>query len=316
MRPFVAWSLIGAAALYLGGCSSRANGAACVESTEGSLTTRTLGDGDPYCRADADCTTVCTCADGATLGAEWQCSNSACDGAAMACMSFCSERDSMMKTIAGSFHSSGDSSSESAGSSDGASGSRDGGSSTTSTPCASATSSTAPGGEGAGRSDDSNASSSSSSSSSSGEQLPSSSDEDAATYCAGGGTNTCVCGHAKDWGDETATCSVASVGGGLCCAVPGWPQSEACACAELACDQLSSDTCTCGAKGGDVTKAVSSCAKPSGGICCVGEGAFGVQSCTCWQKMTQCPAGESEVSSCSVGSVKCDSGRSSVQTCR
>lgn len=304
-------ALIACVLLAVGvGCSSRPNGATCTEASDGVISPRTLGDGDPYCQADSDCRTTCTCADGRTNDAQYQCVQVACNGAFMACWNWCNEQGTYIKSIAGSYTPrAGDSAPPSSSSS---SASADEGSSAS--PCRSTASANSPSRE-SGEGSSSSSSTSSSSSSSDG-QSPSSSGEDAKTYCGGDSSSVCVCSHSSGWGDNVASCSAASVGGGLCCADAAWPASDGCGCMKLGCDQISSDTCTCGATGDSVTKAVSSCAKPSNGICCMDDGAFGSRDCTCWQKMSQCPTGMTEVSSCSVSSVTCRADHHVVSTCR
>jgi hypothetical protein len=137
-------------------------------------------------------------------------------------------------------------------------------------------------------------------------------DGGATVYCTDSTDGGCLCGHTADYGPPANACSEATVGGSAqCCASEGWPAYGGCSCWTRSCRVLTFGTCYCGIGSPDgEDEPVSSCSTTSG-ICCLDDDGG---TCACWDDITVCLEGSSEVSSCSIESLHCGDA-SSVTAC-
>jgi hypothetical protein len=134
------------------------------------------------------------------------------------------------------------------------------------------------------------------------------------------GTDVCWCGEGMDaYGGDSSPAGACSKAEGAtwCCASAAYPSSGACYCTNVApnCHRsVFGDSCTCSLvepSQGDTP--VSTCTAKTGGVCC-NDPDDAVAMCTCWDKLSVCPEGREQVSSCTPSSLRCES--RAVDSCR
>jgi hypothetical protein len=106
--------------------------------------------------------------------------------------------------------------------------------------------------------------------------------------------------------------SVASTDHGYCCSGGGF-----CTCFRTACVRLATiGYCDCGTPIDTTSPRVDICPQATGGTCCLDTG-FVPYDCHCSDSVTSCPAGQTQVASCSLADVmKCDANETVVDRCK
>jgi hypothetical protein len=115
------------------------------------------------------------------------------------------------------------------------------------------------------------------------------------------GITGCLCSEGS--GGSIQECSKKSAGGtdqGFCC-----KDKFVCSCYRVACVSLPGiKSCDCGTPLDESGDRVGSCAKPTGGVCCLRESlGSGLARCKCSGYATKCDYGDREVVSCSLADI-------------